>query len=188
MACKSDATHWGGLAKTFHWLIVALILVQATIGLVMVELPKRPNVIPVYTFHKSLGLTILLLAILRLGWRAFDRRPMMPDTMPRWQVIAARGGHALLYGLLFAVPLSGWWFDSASSLRPLFWWGVVHLPNLTGADKHLAGITRNLHHWLFWALALVAAGHAAFALVHHYFNRDDVLRRMLPGRRVEHTR
>lgn len=184
MALKSDATHWGSLAKSFHWIIVLLILVQATVGLVMVELPKRPNVIPVFNFHKSLGLTILLLAILRLGWRAFDRRPAMPSTMPHWQVIGARSGHLLLYGLLFAVPLSGWLFDSASSLRPLLWWGVVRMPSLTHADKQFAPIAQGLHEWLFWALALVAAGHAAFAIVHHFVNRDDVLRRMLPGRRL----
>jgi cytochrome b561 len=183
MALRSDADHWGSLAKFLHWAVVCLILVQATIGLVMVELPKKPNVIAVFSFHKSLGLTIFLLALLRLGWRAFDPHPNEPATMPRWQIVGARSGHALLYTLLFAVPLSGWLFDSASSLRPLFWWGVVHVPSLTGGpDKALKPLAQAAHEWLFWTLALVAVGHAAAALVHHYFNRDDVLRRMLPGR------
>lgn len=182
MVLKSDATHWGSLAKFLHWTVVLLILVQATVGLVMVELPKRPNVIPVFSFHKSLGLTILLFAILRLLWRAFDRRPEEPATMPHWQVVGARAGHALLYILLFAVPLSGWLFDSASRLRPLYWWGVVRVPSLTGgADEQLKGLTRDAHETLFWILAAVAAAHAAIALIHHYFNRDEVLRRMLPG-------
>ena len=183
MPLKSDANRWGSLAKLFHWTIVLLILAQGVIGLVMVELPKKPNIIPIYTFHKSLGLTILELAILRLTWRLFDRRPAEPPTMPRWQVLGARGGHALLYGLLFAVPLSGWWFDSASSLRPLYWWGLVRMPSLTGgADKALKELAQETHETLFWLLVLVAAGHAAMALVHHFYNRDDVLRRMLPGR------
>ena len=183
MALRSDATHWGSLAKAFHWTIVVLILVQATVGLVMVELPKRPDVIPVFTFHKSLGLTILLLAVLRLGWRVFDTRPREPATMPHWQVAGARAGHALLYALLFAVPLSGWLFDSASSLRPLVWWGLVHVPSLTGGpDKAIKAFAEAAHEWLFWTLAAVAAGHAAFALVHHFVDRDQVLRRMLPGR------
>jgi cytochrome b561 len=81
MALKSDAAHWGSLAKFFHWAVVALILVQAIVGLVMVELPKRPGTIPVYSFHKSLGLTIFALAILRLLWRAFDRRPARVPAM-----------------------------------------------------------------------------------------------------------
>jgi cytochrome b561 len=186
MAVRSDVSHWGSLAKFFHWTTVALILVQATIGLVMVALPKRPNVIPIYSFHKSLGLTIFAFAILRLVWRAFDPRPEEPASVPYWQVIAARSGHALLYALIFAVPLSGWLFDSATSLRPLYWFGLFQVPSLTGGpDKALKEITEALHYWLFWTLAAVAAGHATIALIHHLHDRDDVLRRMLPGRRTD---
>lgn len=188
MTLKSDALRWGSLAKFFHWAVVILLLVQGTVGLVMVELPKRPSVIPVFNFHKSLGITILLLAVLRLAWRAFDRHPQPPPGMPHWQVLGARAGHVLLYGLLFALPISGWLFDSATSLRPLFWWGLVKLPNLTGGPSEaLKPIFLATHQWLFIALVLVAAGHAAAALIHHYVDRDDVLRRMLPGRRVAAT-
>lgn len=184
MPLKSDATRWGTLAKAFHWTIVALLLVQGTLGLVMVELPKKPSVITWFTLHKSLGLTILLLAVLRLGWRLFDPRPQEPASMPPWQATGARVGHALLYALLFAVPLSGWLFDSATALRPLIWWGVVPMPSLTGgAAPDLKDIAQEAHEWLFWTLVLVAAGHAAAALVHHFVNRDEVLRRMLPQRR-----
>jgi cytochrome b561 len=185
MAMKSGVAHWGTLAKFFHWTVVALLLVQGTVGLIMVNLPKKPSVIAVFSFHKSLGLTILLIAILRLLWRAFDRRPEEPASMPRSQVIGARIGHTLLYTLLFAVPLSGWLFDSASALRPLLWWNVVQMPSLTGGkDDAIKAFAENAHEWLFWTLFLVAAGHACAALVHHFFNRDDVLRRMLPGRRT----
>ncbi|TCO37239.1 cytochrome b [Dokdonella fugitiva] len=184
MPLKSDATRWGTLAKAFHWTIVALLLVQGTLGLVMVELPKKPSVIAWFTLHKSLGLTILLLAVLRLGWRLFDPRPAEPASMSRWQVAGARVGHALLYALLFAVPLSGWLFDSATALRPLIWWGLVPMPSLTGgAAPGLKDIAKEAHEWLFWTLVLVAAGHAAAALVHQFVNRDEVLRRMLPQRR-----
>ncbi|GAA0707630.1 cytochrome b [Dokdonella soli] len=185
MTLKGSTAHWGSVAKLFHWTIVLLILAQGVIGLIMVELPKKPNIIPIYTFHKSLGLTVLLLAILRLIWRLFDVRPAEPATMSHAQVMAARVGHALLYVLLFAVPLSGWLFDSASSLRPLYWWGIVQMPSLTGGpDDQLKEIGHETHEWLFWLLILVAAGHATAALVHHFYHRDDVLRRMLPGRRT----
>jgi cytochrome b561 len=184
MAVSSDRSHWGSLAKFFHWTTVLLILVQATIGLVMINLPKRPNVIAVYTFHKSLGLTIFAFAALRLTWRLFDRRPEEPTSVPRWQVTAARLGHALLYTLLFAVPLSGWLFDSATALRPLRWFGLFDVPSLTGGpDKSLKEFAEGLHFWLFWTLATVATGHAIAALIHHFHDRDAVLRRMLPGRR-----
>jgi len=184
MALRSDASRWGSLAKFFHWAVVLLILVQATVGLIMVELPKRPNVIPVYTFHKSLGLTILTLAVLRLLWRLFDRRPEEPAGMPHWQVIAARISHVLLYALLFAVPLSGWLFDSATRLRPLYWFGLFQVPSLTGGpNEALKDFAEEAHEFLFWTLAVVAAVHAAAALVHHFRDRDEVLRRMLPGTR-----
>lgn len=184
---KSGPNHWGSLAKFFHWTIVALILAQGAIGLIMVDLPKRPSVIPVYSFHKSLGLTILALAVLRLAWRLYDARPHDPPTMPRWQAFGARAGHALLYLLIFLVPLSGWWYDSVAALRPLYWFGLIHVPPLGGPDpsipdlKHIAA---DRHQLLFWILIAVAAGHALMALIHHFHNRDGVLKRMLPGTRT----
>jgi cytochrome b561 len=185
MAIRSDASYWGSLARFFHWTTVLLILVQATIGLVMVQLPKKPDVIPIYTFHKSLGLTIFAFAALRLVWRLFDPRPGYPASVPRWQASAARIGHVLLYVLIFAVPLSGWLFDSASALRPFRWFGTFEVPSLTGGpDKAIEEFAEAAHFWLFWTLATVAAGHATFALIHHFRDRDDVLRRMLPGRRT----
>ena len=182
MALKSDATQWGSLAKFFHWTVVVLILVQATIGLVMVELPKRPTTIPVYSFHKSLGLTIFALAILRLLWRAFDRRPHEAPGIPHWQALGARAGHALLYLLIFAVPLSGWLFDSASSLRPLYWFNLIRIPSLVDKNDAIKEFAEGAHETLFWILAIVAAGHATMALIHHFHHRNETLRRMLPGR------
>jgi cytochrome b561 len=183
MPLKSDATTWGGLAKFFHWTIVLLIIVQATVGLIMVDLPKKPNIIPVYNLHKSIGLTILSLAVLRLAWRWFDRRPQEHPSIPQWQAFGARAGHALLYALLFAVPLSGWWFDSVSALRPLYWFGLVEVPHLTGPDKSLKDLASQTHAVLFWLLVVVAVGHAAMALIHQFVNRDGTLARMLPGGR-----
>lgn len=188
MPLKSDLSRWGALAQLFHWTIAVLILVQGTIGLVMVQLPKRPSVIPVYDLHKSIGLTILTLAVLRLAWRAFDRRPPDPPGMPRWQHRVSRWTHVALYVLIFAVPLSGWLFDSASSLRPLHWWGLVTMPSLTGGpDRALKAFAENLHFTLFWVLFAVAALHVAAALKHHFLDRDEVLRRMLPRRRRAST-
>lgn len=106
------------LARFFHWTIAVLILVQSTISLVMVNLPRRPDIIPVCSLHKSISLTILTLAILRLAWRVFDTRPPRAP-MPGWQDALSRITHVALYILIFAVPLPGWLFDSASSLRPL---------------------------------------------------------------------
>ncbi len=178
---KSDSDHWGSLAKLFHWAIVLLIIAQGTIGLIMVDLPKNPRVIPVFSLHKSLGLTILALALLRLSWRAIDPRPAEPGGMPHWQVSAARIGHALLYVLLFAVPLSGWWFDSLSALRPLYWFGLFEVPHLTEPDKSLKDLAGAMHQALFWLLTFVATGHAVIALIHQFVTHDNVLGRMWPA-------
>lgn len=171
---------WSRSARLFHWLIAGLILVQGSIGLIMVELPKRPNIIPVFTLHKSIGLTILLLAVLRLGFRLIQRSPnKLP--LPGWQDALSKTTHVALYVLIFAIPLSGWLFDSASSLRPLYWWWWLDIPSLTGGpNPQLADIVRNIHETLFWILVAVTALHVAGALKHHFLDHDDTLRRMLP--------
>lgn len=181
MPIRSDPRRWGALAQLFHWLVAALILVQAGIGLVMVRLPRRPDIIPVYSLHKSIGLTILALALLRLAWRLFDRRPPAPPQMPRWQERVSRLTHVLIYVLLFAVPLSGWLFDSAAALRPLYWFNLVRMPSLTGGPDHaLRVLGGELHETLFWVLTAVVLVHVGAALKHHLIDRDNVLRRMLP--------
>jgi cytochrome b561 len=177
---RSGSDHWGSLAKFFHWTVVLLILVQGTIGLILVELPKTPSAIPVFTLHKSLGLTILTLAMLRLTWRVFDPRPAEPAGIPHSQALLARGGHALLYALLFAVPLTGWWFDSLSGLRPLYFFGLFEVPHLVAPDKALKDLASDTHETLFWLLIAVAAGHAAIALVHQFAHRNNILGRMWP--------
>jgi len=178
---KSDKQHWGSLTKFFHWTIVLLILVQGTLGLVMVDLPKKPSIIPIFSLHKSIGMTILFLAVLRLGWRAFDRRPADPAAMPGWQALGAHAGHMLLYVLLFLVPLSGWWFDSVSGLRPLYWFNLFEIPHMAAPDPALKELARSRHESLFWLLVFVALGHAAMAFVHQFINRDGTLSRMLPA-------
>lgn len=175
---------WNALSQIFHWLIAALIIVQAGIGLTMVTLPKRPDIIPIYSLHKSIGLTILALAVLRLLWRFASRHPALPAHAPSWERGTARATHIALYVLLFATPLSGWLFDSASSLRPLFWWGVLKMPNLIGGpDATWKVIGHTLHVTLFWTLFTVTVLHIGAALKHHFIDRDKVLLNMLPRKR-----
>ena len=181
---RSDRDHWGSLAKFFHWTIVLLLLAQGALGLYMVGLTKTPKIIPYFTFHKSLGLTIFALAVLRLAWKFFDKRPDEPKTMLQSHVIAAKLGHALLYGLLFLVPLTGWWFDSVDALRPLYFWGLFQMPHLGSPDPtnpDLKKLAADCHEFLFWTLVVVAAGHVIAALYHQFIVRDGVLARMWPA-------
>ncbi|MBS0383454.1 MAG: cytochrome b [Proteobacteria bacterium] len=179
MPLRSTDSGWGVLVRAFHWSIAILILVQATIGLTMVGMGLTPAKVRVFALHKSIGITILALVLLRIAWRLTERRPADPAGMPRWQVRAAHALHLVLYGLILAIPLSGWWFNSASN-APLVWFGWFDVPSLTGGyDPVWKPRALLLHQTLFWVLVVLLVGHVGAALWHHFRQRDDVLRRML---------
>lgn len=179
MSWKNTSSRWGGVSQAFHWLVVALILLQGVLGLLMVDMPNSPDKIRAYALHKSIGLTILALAAIRLSWRLYAGAPLPVAGTPRWQLAAAKVSHWLLYALLFAIPLSGWLFNSAAGF-PLQWFGLFNLPSIAAADPGLRETAGAAHEWLFWLLVAVALVHAAAALHHHLFVRDATLARMLP--------
>lgn len=184
MTLKNTADRWGGVSQTLHWLIALLILVLGVVGLVMVELPKSPRYFWVYDLHKSTGLTVLALVVLRVLWRLYAGAPKPVPGTPTWQERIASATHWLLYALIFAVPLSGWLYDSVSGLRPLRWYGQFKVPKLAAPSQELQPLVRDAHEWLFWLLIAVVAVHAAAAFYHHMFQRDATLTRMLPSRRT----
>lgn len=177
---KNSALAWGPVSQGLHWLVVALILVQAAGGLLMVEMANSPDKFRLYALHKSIGLTVLALALIRLAWRLAAGTPTPLAGTPRWQRRAATLSHTALYALLLAIPLTGWLFNGAAGF-PLQWFGLIHLPALTTPDPQLRQIAGWLHTGLFWLLALLAALHAAAAVYHHRWRRDATLSRMLPA-------
>lgn len=181
MTLKNTATRWGPVSQALHWLIVAILLFQGASALWMVGLPNAPAKISMYALHKSVGLTVLALAVVRLAWRWIAGAPVPPPGAPRWQRAAAAANHWLLYALLLAVPLSGWLFNSAAGF-PLQWFGLFNLPAISGADPGLRAAARAAHEWLFWLLVASALAHAAAAFWHHLFLGDATLARMLPRR------
>ena len=152
---------------------------MAYLGLTMVDLPNTPHKIAVYTLHKSIGISILALVVLRLGWRLYAGRPRELAGIPSWQARVASATHVALYVLLFAVPLSGWVVNSSTGF-PLHWFNLVNLPPIASKSDALHAVVRPLHEWLFWALITLACVHAAAAIYHHWFQRDATLVRMLP--------
>jgi cytochrome b561 len=183
MPLRSTEQGWGALVRAFHWLIAALIITQGVIGLSMVQMGLTPAKVRVFALHKSIGITILALVLLRIAWRLSERRPADPAAMPRWQTGAARAMHLALYVLILAIPLSGWWFNSASN-APLVWFGWFDLPSLTGGlDRVWKPRALLLHQALFWILVALLVLHVGAALWHHFRQRDDVLRRMAFGPR-----
>ena len=175
----SNVERWGPVSQALHWFIVALILAMAVLGLTMTDLPNSPFKIRLYNLHKSIGLTLLALVLLRVSWRAWAGTPSVIATIPRWQHRLAEGTHIVLYVLLFALPITGWMMNSYAGF-PLKWFGLVAVPSLAARNHDMHELFEDVHEWLFWALVLLALGHACAAIYHHLFQRDATLARMLP--------
>jgi cytochrome b561 len=180
MMLRSTEKGWGPVARLFHWGMLLLFIGIVVVGYYMTDLPLGAAKLKIYALHKSIGLTLLALAVLRLGWRLGERRPRLPP-MPAWQATAAGAAHALLYGLMLAIPLSGWLYNSAAGF-PLQWFRLVNLPALTGADPVLKALAKEAHEVGVALLIAVVALHAAAALKHHFIDKDATLRLMLPSR------
>src|SRR5580704_1875670 len=120
---KNTLRRWGAIAQLFHWLIVIFIIAQFTLATLFDDLPAGARKLTLLARHKSLGITILALALVRLGWRwANPATPALPDTLKPYERSLARFTHLLLYVLLFAVPLTGWTMSSARGF-PVSWFG-----------------------------------------------------------------
>lgn len=164
-------------AIMLHWLVALLIFAAFPLGVYMHDLPLSPARLRLYSYHKWLGVTVFLLAVLRILWRAGHRPPPLPDAMPHWQQAASHAVHHLLYVLTLAVPLSGWLMSSAKGFQTV-WFGVLPLPDLVGKDKALGEALAIVHQSLNFALLALVALHVAAALKHHFIDRDGVLLRM----------
>ncbi|HET6554148.1 MAG TPA: cytochrome b [Dyella sp.] len=182
MSLRSTDRRWGSVAKFFHWTTALLIIGNGIFGLLM-DLADTPmQKIGWLALHKSIGLTVLALFLLRLLWRMGDRRPA-EDPAPRWQQLAAHTVHGVLYLLILALPLSGWWFNSIAG-KPLQFFKMFNLPALVAANHDQRHVAHGVHEYLFWFLVLVLVLHVAGALKHHLVDRDNTLLRMLPFRRL----
>jgi cytochrome b561 len=185
MALRNTRERWGSLAMAFHWAIVILVITQFVLANVAESLPLGVAKLATLARHKSVGITILALALLRLGWRASNRghNPPLPADLKPHERFLAHLTHEGLYLLLFALPLTGWAMSSAKNY-PVSWFGIVPLPDLVPTDEGLFAFLQATHGVLAFALAGLATLHILAALLHHFIRKDDVLRRMLPGVRL----
>jgi cytochrome b561 len=180
MRLRSSIDRWGLVARILHWGMFLLFGVTVFIGFYMVDLPRGFAKYQVYSRHKSLGITLLVLAVMRWLWRLIDTAPGRP-VMPRWQSIMSSAMVAALYVVMLVIPLSGWLYNSAAGF-PLQWFGYIHWPALLDANPSIKVIARQVHEaavYIFMGLLLV---HIAAACKHHWVDRDDIMRRMLPFR------
>lgn len=168
---------YDGGAIALHWAIAALVLFNLWLGLFHDGLPREWQVMPV---HRSVGITVLALSVLRLGWRLGHRPPDFPEAMPAWQKALAKGVHWTFYALLILLPLSGWIFSSDPDRpRPFTWFWQFDVP-LLPVGHDLAELAHEGHELLGWLMAGLVLLHILAALRHHFLLRDGALARMLP--------
>ena len=184
MALRNGPDRFGGVAKLLHWTMAILLIGMLALGIYMHELPLSPEKFELYAWHKSFRITVLLLALVRLGWRAVDRPPAAPASVPAQQAKLAAAAHWALYGCMIALPLTGWAMAAASGTPVDYFNTGFLLPNIAPTGDGLRITFRILHDLIGKLTMALIAIHIGAALKHHFFDKDTTLRRMLPFGRV----
>jgi len=165
--------HYGATAKVFHWLIVALLIVQFPLGWFMPDIHRGMKPGDAMTFHISFGITILALIVVRFFWRI--THPVAPaSSLPAWQQLISEAAHWLLYALVVATTMTGWIFASERGWSILLFFAVP-LPSLLVANS-----LGKWHGTMEWVLLLTIGAHMAAAMAHTFIFRDRIMQRMLP--------
>jgi cytochrome b561 len=167
-------------ARVLHWLTAALVLVMLPLGVVIANEAGGKLQSLLYNAHKSIGALILILVVVRLGYRLGHRPPPLPDDIPPLQRLAAQATHWALYALLILQPLLGWAGTSAYP-APVPFFGLFELPALVAPNRALSEQLLHWHRMVGLAMAALALLHIGAALYHHLVRRDRVLLRMLSG-------
>ncbi len=178
MQFTNTPDRYGWVAITLHWVISIIVICMLAVGLYMVTLKLGPLKLDLFRYHKEFGILVLMLASLRLGWRLANITPRYPDTMPWWQKGLAHSLHWLLYGFLFAMPITGYLLSCAAGFAPSFF-GLFVVPPIIAPDDALASLFGTIHQWLAYSLIVLLCGHIGAALEHHFVEKDNILRRML---------
>ena len=164
-------------AKVFHWLIVALLLVQYSIGWLMPDIHRGDEPGTAMTFHVSVGLTVLVLIVLRFAWRL--GHPVSPESsLTTWQRLSSEAVHWLLYALVLATAFTGWLFASFRGWSMSYFF-LAPMPMLASDDAAAGKAIDGLHQAMEWALLVVIGIHIAAALMHVFVYRDRIMQRML---------
>lgn len=180
----SPTAQYTPLAKLLHWTIAALIVTQFVLAWSADGLPLGLHKLALLTRHKNFGMTVLMLAVLRLAWRFKHPPPAPPSGMTQVDRWLANGTHTAFYVLLFAMPLSGWMMSSAKNYS-VSWFGLFTWPNLLSQSDDAFIFLQSTHQVLSWTLLGITVLHIAAALKHHFWDKDTVLLRMLPFTKPE---
>lgn len=188
MAANGEKAGYTAVAIVLHWLMAVMLVGMVFMGWRMEDMRDLAlsgelsfaEVQTYYNWHKTIGISLLVLALARLGWRFTHKVPPLPDTMQPWEKLGARASHIGFYAVMIAVPVFGWLTASATNFpsylanNPAL--ELPHLPVPNEAYETLGSI----HGAGGWVIFGLLALHAGAALKHHFINRDGVLTRMIP--------
>lgn len=183
---RNTATEYGSFIKVIHWLMAAIILTLILVGIYMADLPKvtdeeKQFAMTFYGMHKSFGVVIMLLVIMRLIWLLVNPNPPLPAVFEDKERLLVEGLKKLLYLMMFLMPISGYLMSNAGG-HPIMFFGLFELPALIGEDKAIGGVIKAMHMLGGWAMLLVVLVHLAGALKHRLLEKGsekDILQRML---------
>ena len=168
------------IAKWLHWLVAGMIVVQYVLAELAENAEQNNQLVSqlgLLANHKSVGITILVLAVIRLAWRFSHKPPSLPENMPGWQIKASHISHWSLYALLILLPITGWLMSSAAAYS-VSWFNLIALPDFVNPDPALKGTLESIHEIFAKLLFVIALLHILAALKHALFDKDDVLARM----------
>ncbi len=176
-------------AMLLHWLIALLIFVNLVLAFITEQIPED-WIRPAINTHKSIGITVLGLVLMRLLWRLTHQPPPLPDSYPRWERVTAQTAHWLFYVLMLAMPLTGWLHDSAWKAAPevkMYWFGLFEWPRFgfimalePVLKERLHGQLGDIHEYLGYTLIGLWVLHVGAALKHQFIDKHQELQRMLP--------
>ena len=177
---KNTPQQWGLISQALHWGIALLMVLVIALGLIGHELPLSGEKIKIFVYHKSVGILILAIVLIRIGWKLSQPQPDAAQGINSQQHKMANLGHLGLYMLMLALPLSGWLLNSAAGF-PFKWMDLFAFPNIPGVGEPQKDFFIDAHHLLFRVLVVVLIGHIGMALFHHFKHNNNVLTRMLPN-------
>lgn len=178
-ASSSASDRYTPVAIALHWLVALGIFCVLPLGVYMHELDPSPQKIQLYAYHKWLGMSILILVIVRLLWRFTHRPPALPDTMSAKEQRIAHGMTHGMYLFMVLSPLCGWLMSSAFG-KPVVLFGALPIPDLIGPNESTGNVFKVLHEICNYILCTLFSLHILASLKHHFKDRDDILARMLP--------
>jgi cytochrome b561 len=175
---KNTVDTYGSVSKFLHWSMALVMIGMIAAGFWMTSLADSQMKWDIIMIHKSVGFTALFLLLFRIYWRLTNTTPKLPDSLPKWQVLAANFNHFLLY-LYMAVMLISGTFMSLFGKFGINWFGIIHI-KLPYQNSELSGLLHKAHVTITDYAWILIALHVLVAFYHHFILKDNILRRMLP--------